>query len=144
MLGFNINPKRKWALKFAPLVFVMGMAIFSNQCKQPEKDVSDPIFDSLVSKVNAELKTNADSALKSSKSLNDFAMSKTNPLQRIEAAFLRAKAFELSGNNDSALGYYFSMKGYAQQLQDTAQLIRAYNAIGVIYLDMGSNDTVAY
>jgi tetratricopeptide (TPR) repeat protein len=144
MLGFNINPKRKWALKFATLVFVMGMAIFSNQCKQPEKDVSDPVFDSLVSKVKADLKSDADSALKSSKSLNDFALSKNNSAQQIEAAFLRGKAFELSGNNDSALGYYFSMKGYAQRTQDTAQLLSAYNAIGNLYLEMGSNDTVAY
>ncbi|MEI6062941.1 MAG: tetratricopeptide repeat protein, partial [Bacteroidota bacterium] len=66
------------------------------------------------------------------------------PKQQIEAAFLRGKAFELSGNNDCALLYYFLMIGNAQQLQDTAQLLRAYNAIGVIYMDIGSSDTVAY
>lgn len=144
MYNFNVISISKASPKRALLLFILATLILFQHCKQPDKPAPDPIFDSLVSKVNAELKTNADSALKSSKSLNDFAMSKTNPLQRIEAAFLRAKAFELSGNNDSALGYYFSMKGYAQQLQDTAQLIRAYNAIGVIYMDMGSNDTVAY
>lgn len=141
---FNILSKRQPTQKRAAFLFLIVTLIFLQQCKQPEKHVSDPIFDSLVAKVNKELKTNADSALKSSKTLNDFAFSKNNPKQQIEAAFLRGKAFELLGNNDSALGYYFSMKGYAQRSQDTAQLLNAYNAIGNLYLEMGSNDTVAY
>jgi tetratricopeptide (TPR) repeat protein len=144
MLNINSSSKRNSTLVRAAFTLLLCSALFFQHCRQAESDASDPVFDSLVSRVNAELKTNADSALILSKRLNDFALSKTNPKQQIEAAFLRGKAFELSGNKDSALLYYFRMKGHAQQLQDTAQLLSAYNAIGVIYMDMGSNDTVAY
>ena len=127
----------------ALLLFLCSI-LFFQQCKQPETSGPDPIFDSLVSKVNSGLKTNADSALQASEVLFLYAGKKPGAEHMADAARLRGKAFELSGKNDSALRYYTLMRAQVFQLRDTAKMIQASYLLGSLFLEMKSNDSVAY
>ena len=127
----------------ALLLFLCSI-LFFQQCKQPETSGPDPIFDSLVSKVNSGLKTNADSALQVSEVLFLYAGKKPGAEHMADAARLRGKAFELSGKNDSALKYYTLMHTQVFQLRDTAKMIQASYLLGSLFLEMKSNDSVAY
>ncbi len=142
----RITPdKLKKALMIASrLVVVSGFVFVLLQCTSPEQRMVDPVFDSLVQSVNLKLKTNADSALSASEVLFRYADGKPDHGQILEAARYRGSAFELSGRYDSALKYYSVMRTEAFQLKDTSKMIHVSYLLGSLFIEMESNDSVAF
>ncbi len=124
------------------LVLLSGWIYFG--CSSPKLKKQDVAFDSLVTAVNASLKTNADSAVMISAELFNVAAASGDRAQQYEAAMLRGKAFETSKINDSALCYYRKMRSLAFYLNDTLKILQTCNNLGSLFVDMGSNDSVGF
>ncbi|MEI6172374.1 MAG: tetratricopeptide repeat protein [Bacteroidota bacterium] len=124
------------------LVLLSGWICFS--CSSPKVKKRDVAFDSLVTSVNAMLKTDADSAIIASAELIRMAAASGDDAQRYEAALMRGKAFQTAKINDSALGYYRKMRTLAFRLNDTLKILQTCNTLGSLFIDMGSNDSVAF
>ena len=124
------------------LVLLSGWICFS--CSSPKVKKRDVAFDSLVTSVNAMIKTDADSAIIASAELSRMAAVSGDEAQRYEAALMRGKAFQTAKINDSALFYYRKMRTLAFRLNDTLKILQTCNTLGSLFIDMGSNDSVGF
>ncbi|MFZ4414806.1 MAG: tetratricopeptide repeat protein [Bacteroidales bacterium] len=132
-------------IKSSGLLLLLCLAISFQQCSSPEhQKTTDARFDSLAVKVNLQLKTNADSAVFTSKILNDYAIATNDEAQLFTSSYLRGRSLEFAGKIDSAVVYYNKMLYFAIQLNDTNKILRSYNALGSVFVEAGSNDTVAF
>ncbi|MEI6695969.1 MAG: hypothetical protein WCO13_07860 [Bacteroidota bacterium] len=132
-------------IKSVGLLLLVCITTLFQQCSSPElKKTRDTAFDSLVVKLNLQLLTNADSAVFSSKILNDYAVASNNETKLFTSSYLQGKSLELAGKIDSAVVYYNKMLYFATQLNDTNKILRSYSALGNVFVKLGSSDTVAF
>ena len=132
-------------IKSVVLLLLVCITTLFQQCSSPElKKTRDTAFDSLVVKLNLQLLTNADSAVFSSKILNDYAIVSNNENKLFTSSYLRGKSLELADKIDSAVVYYNKMLYFATQLNDTNKILRSYSALGNVFVKLGSSDTVAF